>query len=403
MTKTEYLNKRNEMITKADNFINEGKLKDAEEMMDAVKNLDNDFSNEVKARANMDALKNGAAVPDLGNASVKVKDAAIIDSTGQVKDKQDDELLVNAWCKYMMDKPMTDEENSAFTLMNAAMTTESNGILVPKTITSGIWKEVGEQYPLYNDIFKTNVKGTITVLKSKTSTEAKWYDEGTETEDGNETFGSSSLRGCELSRSVTVSWKLKEMSIDEFIPFIQSMLAEKMGAAAAYGVFEGKGPAAADSSDKDEPRGIKTAIMADAKKEQVVSVTGEPTYKNITNMIAKVKGSYKKGAKFYAKGSYIWDVLANITDKNGKPYFIGDTTAGGVGRMLGFVVEEDDSVDTLLFGNANKGYHMNINKMMTIDTEDHKKARNTDYIAYAIMDGDVRTLKAFAYLEAASA
>ena len=86
-------------------------------------------------------------------------------------------------------------------------------------------------------------------------------------------------------------------------------------------------------------------------------------------------------------------------DATGRPCFIADTTAGGVGRLFGFVVEEDDSVDTLLFGNANKGYHLNINKQMTLDQEDHKKARTTDYIAYAIMDGDVRTEKAFAYLD----
>lgn len=402
MTKTEYLNKRNEMLKEADNLINEGKLKEADELMNDVKKLDDDFSNEVTARANMEALKNSAPIPKYHDAAGEPKNLTVID-TSEVKDNKNDEMMVNAWCKYMMNKPMTDDENSAFTMMNEAMTTESHGILVPETIVSGIWKEVGEQYPLYNDIFKTSVKGILTVLKSDNSTEAKWYDEGTPTEDGNETFSSASLRGCELSRSITVSWKLKEMSIAEFIPFIQSMLAEKMGAAAAYGTFEGKGPAASDSSDKDEPRGIKTALLADSKKEQVVTVTGEPTYKNITSMIAKVKGAYKKGAKFYAKGSFIWDTLANITDKNGKPYFIGDTTAGGVGRMLGFVVEEDDSVDTLLFGNPNKGYHMNINKAMTIDTEDHKKPRNTDYIAYAIMDGDVRTLKAFSYLEKTNA
>jgi len=40
------------------------------------------------------------------------------------------------------------------------------------------------------------------------------------------------------------------------------------------------------------------------------------------------------------------------------PIFIPDTTAGGVGRMLGFVVKADAGVsaNNVIFGNANKGY-----------------------------------------------
>ncbi len=400
MNKTEYLNKRNEMLRNAQSMIDAGDIGGADKLMENVKELDEKFSNEARSRANMESLKNNAPLPNLEKGSEGFVNGDVLGQTGEVKTNEADEkLLVNAWAKFMMNKPMTDDENSAFVLANSAMTTENSGILVPETVAKGIWKEIGEQYPLYNDVLATNIKGTVTVLKSKNSTDASWYEEFEETEDGNEMFDKNSLHGCELSRCVTISWKLREMAIEDFIPFIQSQLAEKMGAAAAYGVFKGSGPAAANSGKKDEPRGIKTALMADEKKEQVITVSGEATYKDISSMVGKVKGTYKKGAKWYAKGEYIWDTLSNITDKTGKPIFIPDPVNGGVGRMFGFAVEEDDSVDTLLFGNANKGYHLNVNKTMTIETEDHKKKRETDYIAYAIMDGDVRTLKAFSYLD----
>ena len=37
------------------------------------------------------------------------------------------------------------------------------------------------------------------------------------------------LQGCELSRSITVSYKLREMAVKDFIPYIQRKIAEQMG------------------------------------------------------------------------------------------------------------------------------------------------------------------------------
>lgn len=402
MNKEQYLQKRKELMNEANELLNAGKIDEAEAKASEVKALDMTFENICKASANLAALQDNAVITDIQAKSVVIENVTPLASTIEKKD----DVYTNVWAKVMQNIAITEDEKRIFDeankeFKNESLTTGNSPILIPETVVAGIWKEVGEVYPLYAEVLKTSVKGKLTVLKSTESTEAKWYDEATEIEEGKETFAEATLNGCELSRDITVSWKLKEMATNEFIPFIQSQLAEKMGAAAAYGVFSGKGKAASGSSDKDEPRGIKTALLAQTNKPQVVELAAdaELSYKNITAMIAKVKGTYKKGSKFYATSDFIWDTLANVKDATGRPYFIADTTAGGVGRLFGFVVEEDDSVDTLLFGNANKGYHLNINKQMTLDQEDHKKARTTDYIAYAIMDGDVRTEKAFAYLE----
>lgn len=402
MNKEQYLQKRKELMNEANELLNAGKIDEAEAKASEVKALDTTFENICKASANLAALHDNAVITDIQAKGVVIENVTPLAS---IIEKKED-VYTNVWAKVMQNIAITEDEKRIFDeankeFKNESLTTGNSPILIPETVVAGIWKEVGEAYPLYAEVLKTSVKGKLTVLKSTESTEAKWYDEATEIEEGKETFAEATLNGCELSRDITVSWKLKEMATNEFIPFIQSQLAEKMGAAAAYGVFSGKGKAASGSSDKDEPRGIKTALLAQTNKPQVVELAAdaELSYKNITAMIAKVKGTYKKGSKFYATSDFIWDTLANVKDATGRPYFIADTTAGGVGRLFGFVVEEDDSVDTLLFGNANKGYHLNINKQMTLDQEDHKKARTTDYIAYAIMDGDVRTEKAFAYLD----
>ena len=69
--------------------------------------------------------------------------------------------------------------NEAFT-----HTTGNTGTVIPKVVTAGIWQEIGEIYPYWNDISKTYVNGILTMIKADTSTDAKWYDEATKTEDG---------------------------------------------------------------------------------------------------------------------------------------------------------------------------------------------------------------------------
>ena len=63
--------------------------------------------------------------------------------------------------------------------------------------------------------------------------------------------------------------------------------------------------------------------------------------------------------------------------------------------------EQEDVMedDELLLGNVGRGYVMNINENVTLYQEDHVKARATDYMTYAIVDGDVLTTKAFALLK----
>ena len=88
-------------------------------------------------------------------------------------------------------------------------------------------------------------------------------------------------------------------------------------------------------------------------------------------------------------------------DANNRPLFVSDVTAGGQFRILGMTVKEDDSMKDgeILFSNAYSGYHMNINKEISMMTEEHVKERLTDYVGYGIMDGNIITSKAHALLK----
>lgn len=313
----------------------------------------------------------------------------------------------NAWAKHLMGKPMSDSEKDNFLLVNEAYThtTKNTSIVIPETVSKGIWEMAGEYYPYFADVTKTYVNGLLTMIQEDTSSEAGWYEEGTKTEDGKETFKEYTLGGCELSRAITVSWKLREMAIEDFIPYVQRKMAKKMGAAAGYGVTHGAGEKAA--SGKPEPMGTVTALEAEEGTPQVVEYARGtvPKYDDIVNARSKVKSGYGAGLAIYANSHTIWNRIAMIQDQNKRPLFVPDVTSQGQFRILGVPVKEDDSMKDgeILFSNTADGYHLNVNKEVSMMTEDHVKERTTDYVGYGIMDGNVVTTRAHALLKEAAA
>lgn len=404
MNKEQYLEKRNELMTHAQNLINEGKIDEANKTMDSIKELDVKFEDIAKATANMNALKDNIAVP-VNVKNMFTGEGGVVDQTNiqtqltpeQITEKENKEYR-NAFFNHLMGRELTNDQSTVFDKMNATLTAGSTAVVIPTTTAAKIWRKVGELYPFYNDVTKLNIKGNYQLVFEDTSSNSGFYEESESTDDGEETFGTYLLSGCELSRCIPVSWKLKEMSIDDFEDYIIEKMAKKMGAGLAYGVMNGKGKKTPSTSEKDEPYGVITALGKEDSTPQIVEYTTAPTYADLTNLFSKIKSGYVKTV--YANNAFIWKVLANVVNKNGTPYFIPDTSAGGVGRMFGAIVKEDDSVpdDGMVLADATQ-YLVNFNKEITLDTEDRKKARETDYIGYAIVDGSPVTNKAFAYLK----
>lgn len=402
MNKEQYLAKRKQLLDEAQTLINAGQAAEAEEKMKEVTALDAQWDAIAQAQANFNALNKEpvAMPPSKFNDAVK-GDADDVKPENKVEKAWASEEYKMAWAKSLMGKTLTSDEQSIYDMVNEAFThmTENTSIVIPKTVSRGIWEKAAEMYPYFADVTKTYVNGVLSMVQEDTSSDSGWYEEETETEDGKETFKEFTLNGCELSRSITVSWKLKEMAIEDFIPYIQRKMARKMGKAAGYGATHGKGTVV---KGKPEPIGTVTALLNEDGTPQVVKYTKAKgiTYDDILATRAKIKSGYASGLKIYANSTTIWTKLAGITDANKRPIFVPDPTGNGKIRILGMLVEEDDSMSDgeVLFSNPSEGYHMNINKEMSMMTEEHVKKRNTDYCGYAIMDGNIITSEAHALL-----
>lgn len=314
----------------------------------------------------------------------------------------------SAWAKEMMGQSLSVEEREFVDRVNDEYrafthTTENSAILVPKTVTDGIWKRAEEVSTLWADIRKLFVRGELTLLKGEKSADAKWYDELTTVDTDELAFGQLNLTGCELAKAVQVTWKLKKMALPQFEAYIQREIGDRMGSSLGYGAYQGRGKPGAEDTFKAEPLGIKTALLAEAGMPQVVEYTDAPTYRNFTAAMGILHSAYAAGAKIYARSTTIWNEIANLTDANARPYFVADVSAGGVGRIFGLPVQPDAAIPEgeILIGNLNAGYVANINEDITMYMEDHIRQRLTDYMGYAIVDGGPQDNAAFVVMRKA--
>jgi HK97 family phage major capsid protein len=397
--------------TNREGLIEEGKIDEANAKMQEVEALDTQYEDACKAQANMNALKDRAVVTDIAAKSVKV-DGPVVDKLDQVPVVDEKKEYLNAFAKYLMGRQLSDPEKVVFEKVNAdfrntTQTAATHTVLIPETVRDGIWQEAGEMIPILNHAAMTFIPGDVTIIKETTSgDDADWSDVTIEVAEDDIGIGELYLTGCELAKTIPISWKLKKMAVDKFLAYITTKIAEKMGAALAKGIVSGLGKPGAGDVFKAQARGITTALEAETLTPQVITYAAADgvSYDDLAGAMGKIKSKYKTGAAIYAKSVTVWGQLALIKDADGKPMFIPDVTLGGVGRMFGLPVKEDDSVDEneILIGNVSKGYAINVNENMTIYTEDHIKARKTDYMGYSIVDGDVLTTKAFALIKPAA-
>lgn len=315
----------------------------------------------------------------------------------------------SAWLKDMAGRPVSAEERGMLDRINDEYrefthTTENSQILIPKTVAAGIWKRAEEQHALWADVQKFYVTGNLSMIKSDgNAVDAEWYDEDTIVDTDELGFGTVDLTGCELAKAIQVTWKLKKMALPEFEAYLIREIGDRMGAALSKAVYSGKGKPGVGDTFKPEPRGIKTVLAAEASTPQIKEyvVADGVKYADLTGVMAAIHSSYN-GVSIYASNNTIWNLLANIVDGQGRPMFVADVMAGGVGRLFGRSIKPDATIPDgeILVGDLMGGYVANINEDITMYREDHVRARLTDYMGYAIVDGDVRDSKAFVILQA---
>ena len=404
MDKKQYEKERTELLAQMKAAIEAGNAAEAEELHKKVTALDDKFQRLATAAANLAAL-NGTQVAAVPAVPAVLNSAGV---PGVAEPKADEEkLYINAFAHYMMGAKLSADEEKIFAAKNATTTAKENYVVIPATMKQGIWHEMEERHPIIADVVRTNIHGDVDILvETSVGNDAAWYEEDAVTAE-KATNAKITLKGCELAKAISVSWKLKKMAVEEFIAYIQTRIADKMGNTLAAGLVTGAGvDSDTENPDPTEPVGVVTKLEAETNTPQVRSYTAVNgiTYADLTAIRGLIRSGYASKAKFYAKAATIWNGLANVLDGNDRPVFVPDISGGGVGRIFGIVVVEEDAIpaNAVLLGNMADGYAMNVNEDVTMYQEDHVLTRTTDYLGYALVDGQPLTTKAFAYLKKSS-
>lgn len=400
----DYAEQRQKLMDEARAALNSGDLALAKEKREAIEALDAEKERLDKEAANLNALfaMKVSAPANIEDKSVEPDGARSAGKTGGVRDEE--ALYRSAFARTLMNQPLSTDESAVFARMNSGLevhgtlqTASTHTIVIPNTLVEQIWKEMSEAHPILRAVPKTYVKGKLTYPREKDGGDnATWYDESTEVTSGSFTLDSIELDGYELAKSILISWKLEKMSIDAFLTYIANLIAEKMGNALAAAIVSGTGT--------KQPQGIVTALEAESSTPQVMTWTAtsdEVDYAKLTEFMGKIRSGYSSGAVIYAKNSFIWNVLANLLDETGRPYFIADVISGGVGRLFGHVVYEEDAVpeNAMLLANVARGYRMNVQEEISLLRDEYMTKRQTEFMGYAILDGKPITTKAFVYLK----
>ena len=401
MNREEYLNKRQSLINQAEKSIQDGKLDDYKTLENQIKELDTKFEDESKAQANLNALSNNA----IGVQSNKINSTLNLQGDNVSLDNiTDDTIYENAFTKRLMGKSLSSTEQAVFRQVNASdTTTKTNSYLVPTTWVSKIWSEAEEIHTVLADVTKTSVPGDLDIPKAELSGSASFYDEDETVQSSDIKDSDLHLKGYELAKTVTVSWKMQKTAVADFQSWLRREIVKRVSGTMASTHFNGLGVAGSSDGFKSQPLGIITALKGEVGTPQVLEIPAndDVSYISITYLISLVNSAYAKKSKFYANSKFIWRTLANIVDKNGKPIFVSDPTGQAIGRIFGYEVAEEDAVpdDKLVFGNFADGYTCNVQQDITLYTQEMVKARKTDYMAYTIYDSQPITTKAFALLE----
>lgn len=189
-----------------------------------------------------------------------------------------------------------------------ALTTSTNGAVVPTQTEDLILEKVKEYAPLLDEITLLNVKGQVKFVIEDTVNEATLHTEGGEVSTSSDTFASITIGGYEILKKFGISTNLMDMSIDAF----ESWLADRL----AKDIADGIGKYIIVGSGSNQPEGLGGITFATTLGNEVVVSTGTSLSANdVWDAIGLLPGGYDANAKFLMSKKTFFKDYAPLQDK----------------------------------------------------------------------------------------
>jgi HK97 family phage major capsid protein len=381
------------LLAEAEAFVDAGQLKEYEDKMKDVEDLEAQYDAMCKAQANINALKDKTTVTPLENKNTPVEGKVIENMTTEVVTK--DNLYASVEYRTAFMRNVLAGEPIPANLLNDANTkTTDVGHVIPAPVMEKIVEEMEATGMILPLVTRTSYKGGLAIPTSSVKPTATWVAEGSGSTKQNKPTGSVTFNYYKLRCAVSVSLEVDTVTLAIFETTLINNVVEAMTKALEQAIISGTG------GNDYQPTGILAETPASGQKIEIPKA-GKVTYDKLVAAEAALPLAYENGAVWFMTKHTFMNCFVGMVDAEGQP--IARVTYGIAGRpertLLGRTVilndymsnysaaPEADTVFAFLFNP--KDYVLNSNLQMTI--KKYEDNDTDDQITKAIMlvDGKV--------------
>lgn len=277
MNRTEYLEKRQALYGEAEKLIEAGSLDEANEKMQAITALDEQFENESKATANLRAMSQVPA-PVVGIGAGEMTGAA------EPVDMYDTVEYRTAFMNLMVNgTPLPDKFKNA---AGPTKTTDTAAVISPIVVNRIVEKMqlLGNILPL---VTHTAFPAGVTVPTSSVKAVATWVAEGGTSDKQKLTLSQIDIKGYKLRCAVSMTLEAATMTLDVFETFFVDSVSKAMVWAQEEAFFNGTG--------SGQPKGVLKETAPDGQNIDIAAAK-EPTYQTLVDAEGALPAAYEANA-----------------------------------------------------------------------------------------------------------
>lgn len=294
----------------------------------------------------------------------------------------------SAFLKKLQGKKLNEVEERTLTSAQ-----KSAGATIPTTTQNLIMEKLEASAPLLNEIELMRVNGNVSFAVEADATDANIHVEGaTITEDG-DVLIPVALGTNEITKYITVSKTVANMSVDAFEKWLTNMLAKRIARKITKLIISGTG--------ENQPKGIEKANAWNETNSITVAAEGKLTEDNVTSLTALLPGGYDANAKWLMSKKTLLSDFRPLQNKSKNDVFVKEN---GKYYVEGYEVMLDDSVTLheAYLGDF-KMYAGNLGEDVSVDTDKMLSKNSFEFLGSANFDGKPAIGEAFVKLQKANA
>lgn len=305
MNKKQYEERRKQLLDEAQDFINQGDAKGAEEKMNEVKDLDKTWDEIAQAKANLNALNNEPAPKNVfGNERGTVHFGN--QSPKETENIYDTVEYRMAFMNYALKGTKIPEK---FRNEDANTKTSDVGAVISPVVINRIVERMESTGMILPLVTRTAYAAGATVPTSSVKPVATWVAEGNGSDKQKKTTGQIDIKGYKLRCAISMTLEASVMSLKIFETVFVNNVSEAMVKAQEKAFIEGSG--------SGQPKGVLKETVPDGQNVDIAAAA-DPDYQTLIDAEAALPLAYENGAVWNMSKKTFMKFIGMVDD-NGQP------------------------------------------------------------------------------------